>query len=171
MLSHLLFAFLCISKTFNMYEFLLQLHNVFRWIILLLLLIAIIKTFVGMSGNKPFTAGDKKLSLFLMIAAHTTLLLGLYLIFFSPRLGIFTTSLPEGTHLMRDKFYRFFWIEHPVGMLLSVMLITIGRAQTKKNILDVVKHKRAFWFYLLALIIILATIPWPFREVVARPWI
>ena len=151
-----------------MYDFLLQVHNFMRWPILLLLVIAIVKSFVGMTGNRPFTNGDKRVALFLMIAAHITLLIGLYQ-WLAGRYGILTTSLPEGTKLMADKFWRFYWVEHPVGMILAVALITIGRAQTKKNFLDVVKHKRAFWFYLLALIIILATIPWPFREIIGRP--
>jgi hypothetical protein len=153
-----------------MYDFLLQVHNFMRWPILILLVVAIIKSFVGMTSNKPYTDGDRRVGLFLMIAAHLTLLIGLYQ-WLAGRYGILTTSLPPGVKLMQDKFYRFFWVEHPVGMILAIVLITIGRAQGKKNLLDVVKHKRAFWFFLLALIIILATVPWPFREIIGRPLI
>ena len=152
-----------------MYTGLLYLHNLLRWVILLLLVIAIIKSFVGMNSNKPFTTADKRVGLFLMISAHLTLLIGLYQ-WLAGRYGILTTKLPEGVDLMKNAFYRFYWIEHPVGMILTVALITIGRAQTKKNILDVLKYKRAFWFYLIALIIIIATVPWPFREPIGRPW-
>ena len=148
---------------------LLHLHNIMRWIILLLLIIAIVRGFVGMTGNKPFTPGDKKVGLFLMISAHITLLIGLYQ-WMAGRYGILTTSLPPGTKLMEDDFYLFYWIEHPLGMIVAVALITIGRAQSKKNILDIVKHKRSFWYYLIALIIIIATVPWPFRTAIGRPW-
>jgi hypothetical protein len=148
---------------------LLHLHNVMRWVILLLLVIAIIKGFVGMTSNKPFTNGDRRIGLFLMISAHITLLVGLYQ-WLAGRYGLLTTSLPEGTSLMKDAFYRFYWVEHPLGMIVSVALITIGRGQAKKNILDIVKHKRSFWYYLIALIIIIATVPWPFREIIGRPW-
>jgi hypothetical protein len=151
-----------------MYNGLLHLHNLMRWVILLLLVVAIIKAFVGMSANRPFTKGDKQVGLFLMISAHITLLIGLYQ-WLAGRYGLLTTSLPPGTNLMKDSFYRFYWIEHPVGMILGVALITIGRAQTKKNVLDVVKHKKSFWYYLFALIVILVTVPWPFREIVGRP--
>jgi glucan phosphoethanolaminetransferase (alkaline phosphatase superfamily) len=151
-----------------MYNGLLHLHNLMRWVILLLLVVAIIKAFVGMSANRPFTKGDKQVSLFLMISAHITLLIGLYQ-WLAGRYGLLTTSLPPGTNLMKDSFYRFYWIEHPVGMILAVALITIGRAQTKKNVLDVVKHKKSFWYYMFALIVILVTVPWPFREIVGRP--
>ena len=151
-----------------MYTGLLHLHNIMRWVILLLLVIAIVKSFVGMSSNKPFTNGDKRIGLFLMISAHITLLVGLYQ-WLAGRYGILTTSLPPGTSLMKDAFYRFYWVEHPLGMIISIVLITIGRGQSKKNILDVVKHKRSFWFYLIALIVILGTVPWPYREVIGRP--
>ena len=148
---------------------LLHLHNIMRWVIFLLLVIAIVKSFVGMTSNKPFTNGDRRIALFLMISAHVTLLIGLYQ-WLAGRYGILTTSLPPGTSLMKDAFYRFYWVEHPLGMIIAITLITIGRGQTKKNILDIVKHKRSFWYYLIALIVILATVPWPFREIIGRPW-
>lgn len=152
-----------------MYNGLLHLHNLLRWVILLLLVIAIIKSFTGMSNNKPLTSGDKKVGLFLMISAHIQLLIGLYQ-WLIGRYGIFTASIPEGVSVMKDKFFRFYMIEHPVGLIIAVILITIGRGQAKKNITDAQKHKRAFWCYMIALILILAVVPWPFRELVGRPW-
>jgi hypothetical protein len=59
-----------------MYQGLLHLHSLLRWIILVLLVVNIIRHFSA--SNNPFNSADKKLGLFLMIAAHTTLLLGLY---------------------------------------------------------------------------------------------
>ena len=151
-----------------MYNGLLHLHNLLRWVILLLLVIAIVKAFVGMSGNKPLSNGDKKVSLFLMIFSHIQLLIGLYQ-WLAGRYGILKNAVPEGVSVMKDKFFRFYMIEHPVGMLIAIILITIGRGQVKKSISDATKHKKMFWFYMIALIIILATVPWPFREIVARP--
>jgi hypothetical protein len=55
-------------------------------------------------------------------------------------------------------------------MLIAIVLITIGRGVSKKSIPDTVKQKKTFWFFLVALVIILASIPWPFREGIARPW-
>lgn len=147
---------------------LLHLHNFLRWIILILLLVSIVKAFAGWQGKKVFSPGDKKIWLFTMIVAHTTLLLGLYQVAFG-RYGFFTTSLPEGTNVMKDKFFRFFWVEHPIGMIIAIVLITLGHGMAKKSVADTVKYKKAFFYFLLALIIILATIPWPFREIVGRP--
>jgi len=73
--------------------------------------------------------------------------------------------------VMKDKVYRYFAIEHLTGMLIAIVLITIGRGAAKKNIPDLAKFKRSFWFFLVALVIILATVPWPFRVGIGRPWL
>jgi hypothetical protein len=150
-----------------MFSVLLQVHNILRWVILLLLLLSILQSFIGWIKRRELREGDAKLWLFTMISVHTTLLIGLILLLFG-RYGILSAGLPEGVNLMQDKFYRFFWVEHPVGMLIATVLITLGRGVVKKQITDPLKYKRAFWYFLIALLIILATIPWPFREVVGR---
>jgi hypothetical protein len=120
------------------------------------------------SIKKPFSSSDKKLSLLLMIAAHLTLLLGLYQWSF----GRYSLStIPPDVNIMRDDFWRFFLIEHPFGMVVSIVLITIGNRAAKRQIPDKKKHSTMRFFYLLALIIILVTVPWPFREIVGRPLI
>ncbi len=151
-----------------MQNVLLYLHNLLRWAILIMLLWSIIKSLSGLQSKRAFTSGDRKVWLFTMIFAHTTLLIGLIQVFFG-RYGIFTTSLPEGTNVMKDKFYRFFWIEHPTAMILAIIFITLGYGMAKKQVSDQVKFKKAFWFFIIAMILILAGIPWPSREIVGRP--
>lgn len=67
--------------------------------------------------------------------------------------------------VMKDSAARFWAVEHIAGMLIAVILITIGRGKAK-----VLNYKAATWLFLLALIIILVTVPWPFREGIGRPW-
>ena len=148
---------------------LVHLHNFLRWVILILLVVSIIKAYGGWQAKKPFSAGDKKIWLFTLISAHITLLLGLYQASFG-RYGCFTTTLPEGTSFMKDKFFRFYWVEHPLGMIIAILLITLGYLMSKKAVTDEVKYKKAFYYFLIALILILGSIPWPFREIVGRPW-
>ena len=150
-----------------MYQGLLHLHNFGRWVVIILLLVAIIRSLVGMTGNKPFTAGDKKTGLFLMISAHIMLLIGLYQWFAGPW-GLQNILSVGMKTVMHDNILRFWAVEHITGMLVAIVLITIGRGSVKKNISDMAKHKRSFWYYFIAFIIIIATVPWPFREV-ARP--
>jgi hypothetical protein len=148
----------------------LTLHSILRWLLLILLVASIIKSFSGWQSQKIFTAGDRKLFLFTLIITHINFLVGLYLLFFGT-FGIISGGLPAGVELMQSKFFRFYWVEHPVGMLIAIVLITVGNAMAKKNVSDAIKFKKVFWFFFIALIIILATIPWPFREIVSRPWI
>ncbi len=147
---------------------LLMLHNVFRWIILILLLLSLVNSFTGWRSGRPLRPGDGKLWLFTLISAHINLLLGLYLLLFG-RFGILSSGLPQGVKLMKDAFFRFYWVEHPFGMLVSVILITLARGTVRKTLPDPMKYRRAFFLFLFALIIILAVIPWPGRGIVGRP--
>lgn len=146
-----------------------HLHNLLRWVIVVLLIVSLIKAYTGWSSKKAFSMADKKVWLFTMIVSHITLLLGLYQVALG-RYGIFSTTLPEGTSFMKDKFYRFFWMEHPVTMIGAIVFITLAHGMSKKAVSDEVKYKKAFYFFLIAAILLLAGVPWPFRgEIIGRP--
>jgi hypothetical protein len=147
---------------------LVHLHNLLRWVILILLVLSIIKAYSGWQQKKVFTAGDRKVWLFTLIAAHITLLVGIYQWLFG-RYGFISPGIPDGKSVMKDKFYRFFLVEHPTGMILSIILITLGYGMAKKAVSDETKFKKAFWYFFIALVVMLATVPWPFREIVGRP--
>ncbi|MBN8876034.1 MAG: cytochrome B [Sphingobacteriales bacterium] len=147
---------------------LLHLHNLLRWVIIILLLISIFKAYSGWQKKRAFTDGDRRVWLFTMISAHITLLLGLYQWLWG-RFGMLKTELPEGESVMQNKFYRFFWVEHPTFMILAIIFITLGYRMSKKPLSDELKFKRAFWLFIVALLMILVAVPWPFREGIARP--
>jgi hypothetical protein len=65
---------------------------------------------------------------------------------------------------MSESFIRFYTVEHGFGMIVSVILITIGYSKAKKRLGTASAGKALFWFYLISLFIILISIPWPFRE-------
>jgi hypothetical protein len=150
-----------------MYTGLLHLHNFMRWVILILLIVALVRHYAGYTNKKPFSARDKKIDLFLMISAHITLLIGLYQWIAGPW-GLKNISSNGMGQVMKQPVQRFFAVEHLVGMLIAIALITIGRGVAKKAISDTAKHKKAFWMFLVALVIIVISIPWPGREA-ARP--
>lgn len=151
-----------------MYQVLLFLHNLLRWVILLLAIIAIIKAYSGMMNRKPFGRSDKQIGLFLMISAHTIFLIGLYQWIFGP-LGLQSIQNSGMAVVMKDKVLRYWAVEHITGMLIAIVLITIGRSISKKNVSDRTKHKKTFWYYLIAVLIILITAPWPYRAGIGRP--
>lgn len=147
---------------------LVHLHNLLRWVILILLITAIVKTYVGSKkGNVVLLSTDKKIGLFTLISSHITLLIGLYQLFLG-RFGILVTELPEGESFMKNRFFRFYWLEHPLLTILSVICITAAYSQLKKHKPDVQKYSIAFKLYLVALALLLLAIPWPFRADIGR---
>lgn len=153
-----------------MHTGMLHLHSVLRWLVLLVALWAIIKMAAGRSGNKPFTASDKKPALFFLIFMDLQLLVGLYLYFSSPVWGFASLKNNATGTVMKDAAMRFFVIEHLVTMLIALILVHVGYSATKKAATDQKKFNKAFWCFLIALIVILASIPWPFREALGRGW-
>lgn len=143
-------------------------HSFLRWVVLILALLTIIKSFSGMSSKKAFTAADKKMPLFFMISMDIQLLLGLVL-YFTGAWGIKNIQNQGMGEVMKDAAGRFFAIEHTVGMLLAIIFAHVAYAFAKKNIDDTAKFKKIFTFTLLSLLAILVSIPWPFRELIGRP--
>lgn len=147
---------------------LLHMHSFLRWIILALLLVAIYRHVTA--GNRLFTSTDKKVGLILLICCDLMLLIGLYQWFAGP-LGLQNIKLLGMKDLMGNGLYRFFAAEHSLGMLIAIILVHVGKTFSKKNISDKLKHQRTFIFFFLALLIIMVSIPWPFREVgIGRGW-
>ncbi len=154
-----------------MYQTLVQLHSIGRWIVLLFLLIAIFKSASGIANKRPYEKSDNTIGLLLTIFSDLMLLIGLYLWFAGPWGYQQITANYMGT-VMKNGASRFYAVEHNIGMIIAIALIHIGKAQGKKALPDLGKHRRAFWFYLIALVVILLSVPWPFREAGAgRGWL
>jgi hypothetical protein len=152
----------------SLYSVMLHAHSIGRWIVLVLLLFAIINSLLA--GNRPYIRSDNRLGLLLTIFADLMLLIGIYLYFVGPFGYGLITEKGMGA-VMKDPTSRFFAVEHLAGMLIAIVLIHIGKAQGKRPIGDRAKHRRTMIFYLVALLIILASIPWPFREIFqTRGW-
>jgi hypothetical protein len=149
-----------------MYAGSVHLHNLLRWIILILLLLNVVRH--ATAGAQPYSEKDRKLGLWLMITAHVMLLLGFFQYFYGA-LGI-NAFKEMGSAVMKDKVLRYWAVEHIAGMLVSIVLITLGYGVRRKAFSDFLKHRRALILYSIALLLILASMPWPWREGVARPW-
>ncbi|MBL7765182.1 MAG: hypothetical protein JNJ58_03740 [Chitinophagaceae bacterium] len=139
------------------------LHSILRYAVLAVMIYAIARAFMGMQKSSPFTAADSQAGLFTTIICDIQLLLGLALYFIGP-LGLKNIQNNGMGYVMKDSYSRFFAVEHITGMLIALALVHIGKAKSKKKDNDAAKHKTAFVYYLIALIIILASIPWPFRK-------
>lgn len=139
-----------------MLDGLVHAHSGLRWIVLILLLVSIFNAFAKKKSGL-YTERDRKLALFTMIFTHVQLLIGLVLYFISP-LVVFSADS------MSNSLQRFYLLEHILMMVIAIALITIGHSKSKKAAEAAAKFKAISVFYLIALIIILAAIPWPFRN-------
>ncbi len=152
-----------------MYGGILGLHSLLRWALIIFLIINIIR--VNVEADQHFDKVDRMWSLRLLITTHINLLVAFYLYFFGDN-GI--KIIGEQKYTMKDvmstSWLRFWIVEHPIMMLTSIILITISHSYSKKDIAPLKKHKIMSILYILALVIILAAVPWPFRgEGIARP--
>ena len=144
-----------------MYNPLLFAHSYLRYIVLILLVVVIITSLLGLLNKKSYTTTDNKLSLFLFIATHLQLLLGLILYFVSPAVQFSGES-------MKNPEARYWLVEHNTAMLIAIILITLARTTSKKMTESAAKHRRMFIFNLIALVIIVVSISMSGSASVAR---
>lgn len=150
-----------------MYPTILSLHSLFRWIVLLSLVLAMLRGYWGWRSNTPYTASDNSLRHWTATIAHIQLILGLWLYFISPVADYFLHHFKDAVHIRE---IRFFGMEHSIMMLTGIILVTIGSAKAKRAQTDREKFKTmAIWFS-IALFIILTSIPWKFSPLVSRPY-
>jgi hypothetical protein len=142
---------------------LLGLHSLLRWLILILLIVNIYRSYMATQGS-PYTDKDKSWNLRLLIIVHLNVLIGLYQYFFSARHGLLaylrTNTIKE---IMQNPEMRFWVVEHITGMLIAAVIITISRVLAKKDGIGLRKHRKLGLLYVITLVIILVSIPWPFR--------
>ncbi len=141
-----------------MYETVKFLHTYWAYLVLIILVISTFNALIKFFGNKEFRAFDFRVSLFALIVAHIQLLIGVLLFFAAGYLAIIReTGMGE---IMKNATLRSNVIEHPLTMIIAVILITMGYSKHKKKLTSKPKFKRLAIFYTIALILVLAKIPW-----------
>ncbi|MFC6998838.1 hypothetical protein [Rufibacter roseus] len=138
-----------------MYTGLQHLHSYLAYLVLLGLLISLGAALAGYFGNKHFSTKDRKIGLLGLIPTHLQWVIGIILYFVSP-LGMESAS--EG--FMKNSVSRLYVLEHPLMMVLAVILITVGYSKAKRQVGTQNGFKSIAIFYGLGLILILARIPW-----------
>ena len=135
-------------------------HSGLRWVALILLLLAIVNAFT----SKEYDKKHRLINLFAMVSLHTQLLIGLIQYFGT------STKVQFIEGWMKNPLLRFYGMEHILLMIIAIVLVTIGHSKSKKGTTPEEKFKPVKLFYLIGLVLILAGIPWPFREVLGGGW-
>ena len=135
-----------------------MLHSGWAYVTLLILIFAVVNVITGLVSKREFKDRDLRISLFTLIVAHIQLIIGFIAYFLSAQ---FQYLLDNGMGAaMKESEIRYFIIEHPLIMILSIVLITIGFSKHKRKTSDAEKFKVIAIYYGLALIFILSRIPW-----------
>ena len=142
-----------------MYAVVLAIHNILRWVVLILGIWAVVRGWRGWLGKREWADSDRKVGVFFSAAIDTQLLLGLLLyLFLSPitkgALRDFGAAMSVGGDL------SFFAVEHVGMMVLAVIFAHLGSAMAKKAKDAPSKHKQAAIWFSLTMLSILVAIPW-----------
>jgi len=133
-------------------------HSGWAYITLIILIFAVYNALKGLMTKKEFEDKDLRISLFTLIVAHIQLILG-FIAFFASAQFAFLKENGMGAS-MKDTGIRLIVVEHPLMMILAIVLITIGFSKHKKKTNDKAKFKTIAIFYGIALLFVLSKIPW-----------
>lgn len=150
-----------------LYTVVIFLHSLTRWFVLAGALWLIVAAVSSLSRSGP-ASGAPVLApwrLFVM-SFRFQFVLGLLLLFVSP---LAQAAWSDFGAAMRAPGLRFFTVEHPTMMIVAAGLAEAGMARARKAASVGAAAKTSLIFGAIALLIILAAIPWPNRVEVARP--
>ena len=142
-----------------MFTLVLWLHSMMRWAAVALGLVVVYRGWRGQAGQRPWTLYDTGVNLGFAAALDVQLVIGSVLWLYSPIsiLGIHERDL--GLH---DRVIRFWTFEHPILMLAGIVLAHVGLLRIRRLGDSPLRHRAAAVYGGLALLIVLAGIPWPF---------
>lgn len=145
------------------YLTILTLHSWVRWLVLITGVLAVGRAIRARRAG--WTAADDRAGFWFVMMLDLQVLIGLLLyVWLSP---VTHQAFRDIGATMKSRSLRFWAVEHIFGMVLALALAHIGRVRIRKA--DISRRGRlAVIFFALALVAILASIPWP-GTVNARP--
>jgi hypothetical protein len=147
-----------------LYSIVVAAHGLNRWAVLLSAVWLLARS-VSVGRSTP-TGSVRKAYRVCLGTLRVQFVLGVILLFTSPVARAAWVDL--GT-AMRVAQLRFFILEHPVMMIAAIGLAESGLARVMKARDEKAAARAALVFVTLSLLVILAAIPWPSRDAVARP--
>ena len=135
-----------------------MIHSLWAYIVLITIIVTVINAFMGLKSKGEFKPKDLRIALFALIASHIQLIFGFIAYYTSSYYNVMReVGMGE---VMKSSELRKPLIEHPLLIIIAIALITIGFSKHKKKTTDVAKFKTIAVFYTIALLLILAVIPW-----------
>lgn len=153
---------------YGLHGYLVTSHSGLRWLLLIMACGSVGYAINGLVTKREIDDIDDRLNKFTVVFAHIQLVLGLLLYFV-------TSPVVKAAHsdmgaAMKDAVLRFWAVDHMVGMIIGIALITVGRTIYKRGKTDQQRLRATVIYFSLGLLVILACIPWPFREHLGKAW-
>ena len=130
-------------------EWLVTVHSVWRWAVLLAALGALVLAAMSATGSRPWDGNADRASFFFTLAMDIQLVIGAVL------------WIAQGRWNGADILLS--WV-HPLAMIGAVALAHVGRARADRASADKEKGMQAALFFGLSLLIVIVAIPfaaWP----------
>jgi hypothetical protein len=141
-----------------MYPFVLGLHNVLRWLVLLSAVYTLALLIPGLNGKRVWGRRERVAASSYTGFMYLQLIIGLALyIGVSPYMrGI----LDNFGAALKTSQTRFFAVEHVTGMLLAVLFAHLGNLLYRRRDTDQGRYRTATLLFSLSVLCVLALIPW-----------
>ena len=135
----------------------LALHSWFRWAVIVLGLLAIVRA-IASSRSRRWTPADDHAAMLFTMVFDLQFLIGLFLYFVAS--PITKAALQHMDAAMRTATLRFWAVEHPTAMLGALAFAHVGRARIRRAP-EAKKGRIALIFFAITLLVILGMTPWP----------
>jgi hypothetical protein len=142
-----------------MYGFLLTAHSLNRWLVIAAALRALVRVWRGRLRGTPWTAADRRAGLVFTTLMNVQVLVGIGLYVASPLPGMLWSDYAG---MVRVTGVRFFGLDHPLAMLVAAVVAQVGYSRAKRVPDDAARFRRAANAYTFAVLLVLASVPWPF---------
>jgi hypothetical protein len=129
-------------------EYIVVLHSLWRWVVVILMGVAILKALLGWFGKQPWQNLDNRIGLFFTSALDLQVLLGIILY-----IGVLVGAYFPKTSIIRVSF------EHVLMMFIALAIVHVIRSRAKKTEGDLAKHRLTAIGYIIALVIVIVAIP------------
>ena len=130
----------------------LTIHHYLPFLLFFMLVLAVVKSFLVSYAGKDLCLEKCKILSITMILAHLQLVFGIILFYKK-------SSEIDWSVVMSNTDSRYTFVEHPLMMLLAIILISVGRVKAKKIEDSKKSAKTIFTYFLIALILILLRTP------------
>ncbi|MDQ7054367.1 MAG: hypothetical protein Q9P14_16295 [candidate division KSB1 bacterium] len=144
-----------------MYSILLYIHSYLRWAVLILGLYLIVRSFLNLRTDSNSVDMPKWLRQFVILFDVQVIVGVLLYAAFSP---VVHQAMQNFGQAMKTTALRFWAVEHPTVMLLSLILTHVANFKVKRAG-DPRASNRAVLIYLgIAVLLMLVMTPWPFGQ-------